>query len=74
MATCALSWGFILTKEKKTPSKKTLKSPAPRVVRAQFCNGLSSLAKREATRRVVEKMADACESLRMLAKEALDFE
>ena len=29
MATCALSWGFGLTKEKKTPSKKTLKSPAP---------------------------------------------
>ena len=29
MATCASSWGFGLTKEKKTPSKKTLKTPAP---------------------------------------------
>ena len=29
MATCASSWGFGLMKEKKTPSKKTLKTPAP---------------------------------------------
>ena len=39
------------------------------MVRAQFHDGLSSLAKRQVTWRVVEKLADVDESSRMLVKE-----
>ena len=74
VATCASSWGFGLTKEKKTPSQKTLKSPAtsgevavPRWIKflGQEAGHVEGSRKAGGSGR---KLTDACErSLRILS-------